>query len=256
MTVSTSDVNAMADLMGALDDVDSGKATQQVNEAVRTGDYSNLNDSQVDQAAMKGILSSLYSVAGDELQAPQPTIDPHAQAHVQPTNMYEMAQDDMSYDEYLALTQGKQLHNVDTITGQPTTQQYQQLSGPEWTIVSEHYSGVKSLNRHSIKHSVSGTVILADITLKESAHAICNMLNEGKTINNPKVLGIISSGIQYTTIVEQMVQTLKTKRKVIRESNYDAAKQCDATIHARKQQASDIKTELLAYLTKHGISYK
>lgn len=252
---SFADISAMSDLRNALEDVDSGRAQEQVNEAYRRGDTSGLTSAEVDSAAMKNILSDLYSIAGDELQAPKPVVPStqHTPTYQQPSMMDS---DDISYEEYLAISQGKQLHNVDVTTGQAPVQSYQPVTGNEWVLVAEAYSGVKSLNEYSIKHSITGTVILEGVTLRESAGAVCNLLNAKVSITDPKMLGIISSGVQYTYMVETMVKTLKTKRKVIRESNYDAAKQCDATIESQKQKVSEIKADLVAYLTKHSISYK
>lgn len=249
MSVTFDDVNAMADIMGALDDVDSGRAEAQVAEAVRTGDTSSLNDSQRDVAAMKNILGNLYDVAGDDL-APQPATVESFQPQQNP---YNMMQEDMSYEEYLAMTQGKQLQSVDVSTGQPAVHQ-PIANGPEWVLVTEEFNGVKSLHNYSIKHNTTGKRILDNIALKESASSVCNMLNQGKTFSDPKILGLVSSGIQYTTIVESMVKSMKQRRKVLRESNYSAAQECDKTIQAMKLKASTIKSDLQIYIAKHGIN--
>lgn len=253
-----SDIAAMADLMGALDDVDSGKATQQVHQARQSGNMTGLNDVQRNNAAMADILADWNSVASDDVPQ-QPTAQYTPPKQAQPYS--NMMQDDMSYEEYLAATQGSPLKAVDPLTGQPPVQtqavpQYSEPSGDEWILVAEAYSGVKSLKSHSIKNSVTGSVILAGVTLKESATAICHMLNNGISITDPKMLGIISSGVQYTYIVETMVKTLKQKSRVIRESNYDAAKQCDESIEGSKQKAHNIKHDLVTYMNKHGVMYK
>lgn len=255
MSVSFEDVTAMSDIMSALDDVESGRANHQINEAIRTGNTAGLNDGQQDIAAMKGILSDLYSVAGDELQAPPAQVDttfmPESTQYIPNFSM----QDDMSYEEYLAMSQGKQLHDVDVVTGQ-VPQHQPIVNGPEWVIVAEAFAGVKSLKRYTIKHNVTGTAIISNIALRESAGSICNMLNTGETLENPKLLGIISSGIQYTTIVESMVKAMNKRRKVLRESNYSAAEQCDKSIQVMKQKATSIKSELHTYLTTNNLSYK
>lgn len=254
-----SDISAMSDLLGALEDVESGASMQQMQHARQTGNVSGIPDDQRNTMAMANILTDLYAVAGEELNV-KPTVMPNAQPPQQSIfDPYAGDDNGMSYEEYLAQANGQPLRVVDPLTGRsPAVQQpqYQTLQGDEWILVAEAYSGVKSLNTHSIKNAVTGSVILSGVTLKESATAICHMLNEGKSITDPKLLGVIASGVQYTYIVENMVKTLKQKSKVIRESNYDAAKQCDHTINDQKKRASDIKYDLLTYLTNNNISYK
>lgn len=252
--VTSDDVKAMSSLM----DVVSGEPPKAPNLGRHDPHASNMHNqlqmnegpSEVD--AMKGILNDLYDVAGPELQAPKQHTN--AQPQIQENN-FNVVSNDMSYEEYLAKANGQQLRNADPTTGQ-ITQPRSVLNGSEWSVVCEGFDGVKSVNRYSIQNNATHSNIVKDVTLKESAFAVCNMLNDGNPINDPRVIGILSSGMQYTAIVESLVKTLKQKRRVIRESNYDAAKQCDIVMEEKKSKAQDIKTDLVTYLIKNNISHK
>lgn len=260
MNPSMQDVSAMADIMGALDDVDSGRATQQVNEAIRMDNPASLPDGMQDIAAMKGILTNLYDVAGPELNAPQPAPEINQSQQQQINHSYAQSQymtEDMSYEEYLAATQGKGLRPADPATGQQYQAQAQPvLNGPEWTIVREAYGNTKALHTYTVQHSLTGSPIMSNIVMRESAAAVLSMLNDGHTFEDPKLLGVISTGVQYTRLIESMLSKMRTRQRVLRESNYQAAADCDTSITKSKADAAKMKSDLLEYLTKHGISHK
>lgn len=252
------DVNAMSDIMGALDDVDSGRMTQQLENALAQNNPQMVPEGMQDVAAMKGILSDLYDVAGDDLNT-QPT-QHEAQKALKPVQIQEAPQD-MSYEEWLAYSNGQGLQNADPNTGQQIQQPQVQTNNyiqaeNEWMIVSEQFQGVKSVQKHTIKSNVTGKAIISDIALKESARAICNMLNQGVSINDTRVLGILSSGMRYTNLIESMVSTLRTKKQVVKESNYDKAKECDSKLVEQKAEAQTIKNDVVDYMNRKNINYK
>ncbi len=247
------DVNAMADIMGAFDDAASGRMTAQLENALAQNNPNMMPEGTQDIAAMKGILSDLYDVAGDDLSV-NPTQHQAQQAMQRPQPIAE-APEDMSYEEYLAYTNGKGLQDADPNTGQqvqPQQNNYIQAKN-EWIVESVPFDGVKSINKHTIKSNVTGNVLFSDIALKESAFALRDMLNKGIPVNDPRMLGIISTGMRYTAIVESMVGTLRKKKQVVRESNYEEAMKCDQKLNESKKEASNIKQTLIDHLKKHNI---
>lgn len=202
--------------------------------------------------AMKGVLAGLYDVLGDELAAP---VEPIARQGVQ------QPQYDMGYDEtdnengvsWDAFQQASQRTQNRPYTNYPTQSVGIQSS---WEVVAEQYNGSKSLSVYTIQDSATKKAILSNILMRESAYSIRNLLNEGKTFDSPQILGIVSSGIQYTKEVKKVFENLKQRGACLRESNYTAAASLDGKIQKNKDTATTIRNELVSYLNTNKISYK
>ena len=92
--------------------------------------------------------------------------------------------------------------------------------------------------------------------MQEAAMALLNVLNEGGTLTNPKVLGIISYGIQYTKILEDAIKSLKDRQEVLRESNYARAVELDVQIGEHKKKAQVLKEQISTFITSNGFKSK
>ena len=203
--------------------------------------------------AMKDVLHGLYDVLGEDLskpvQVPPPVVNPQQ-------TQYQMGWDDNNWDEGVDLEVFQQMpqktHNRPYTNYQPQVQPIQSM----WEVIAEQYNGSKSLKNYTIQDNVTKKAILSNILMKESAYAIANLLNAGKTFDSPQVLGIISSGIQYTKEVKKVFEHLKQRGACLRESNYAGAASLDSKIQKNKDSASTIRNELVSYLNTNKISYK
>ena len=209
---------------------------------------------QVDTiGAMKNVLHGLYDVLGEDLaqpvQVPPPVMNPQQ-------TQYQMGWDENNWDEGVDLKvfqQSQQMTQNRPYTNyQPQPQTIQSM----WEVVSEQYNGSKSLNNYTIRDSATKKAILSNILMKECAYSIANLINSGKTFDSPQVLGIISSGIQYTKEVKKVFEHLKQRGACLRESNYAGAASLDSKIQKNKDTATTIRNELVSYLNTNKISYK
>lgn len=125
-----------------------------------------------------------------------------------------------------------------------------------WSILSEDVKGLKNVKKYSIQNSYNNQVIIEGIMMQEAAMALLNVLNEGGTLTNPKVLGIISYGIQYTKILEDAIKSLKDRQEVLRESNYARAAELDVQIGEHKKKAQVLKEQISTFITSNGFKSK
>lgn len=125
-----------------------------------------------------------------------------------------------------------------------------------WSILSEDVKGLKNVKKYSIQNSYNNQVIIEGIMMQEAAMALLNVLNEGGTLTNPKVLGIISYGIQYTKILEDAIKSLKDRQEVLRESNYARAAELDVQISEQKKKAQVLKEQISTFITSNGFKSK
>lgn len=125
-----------------------------------------------------------------------------------------------------------------------------------WSIVSEDVDGLKNVKKYSIQNAYNKQTIIDGIMMQEAAMALLNILNEGGTLTNPKVLGIISYGIQYTSILEQAIKSLKDRQAVLRESNYSRAAELDVLISDQKKKAQNLKEQINSFITANGFNSK
>lgn len=125
-----------------------------------------------------------------------------------------------------------------------------------WSIISEDVKGLKNVKKYSIQNSYNNQVIIEGIMMQEAAMALLNVLNDGGTLTNPKVLGIISYGIQYTNILEQAIKSLKDRQAVLRESNYARAAELDVQISEQKTKAQVLKEQISTFISSNGFNSK
>ena len=100
----------------------------------------------------------------------------------------------------------------------PVQQNRPYVPGMNWGIIEESVLGMKNAKTYSIKCLATNQIVLDNIMMYESALALRNLLNAGKTLTDTKVLGIISSGIQYTTVVKEAIKAAKERQSVLKES--------------------------------------
>ena len=119
-------------------------------------------------------------------------------------------------------------------------------------LTEEAYMNSKTVKTYSVKFKPTGQVLIDNIMMFESAKALENMLNEGKTLSDIKVLGIISSGLEYTKVVKECFSLAKQRQKVLKESRYDDAKVLDESISEYKGKAQTLKKRVLNFLRESG----
>lgn len=126
------------------------------------------------------------------------------------------------------------------------------MDGKEWSLketVSEKYNSVKT---YSICSNYSGKPILDDIMMYESAATILNLMNSGKVLSDPKVLGIIASGIQYGTVIKEGITHAERRQKALSSRDYNTAMQIDEDIEKTKKDATALREHVLKYLRDEG----
>lgn len=135
----------------------------------------------------------------------------------------------------------------------PVQQQYN-INAPKtnWSLIEESVPGVKSMKMYSIKSNHSGQRIIEGMMMYEAAKTLENLLNEGRPISDIKVLGIISSGLQYTTVMNEAINSARKRQKVLNESKYDVAKELDTVIAEKKKEAQKLKERVIRFLVDEG----
>lgn len=257
-----SSVNFMAGLLTDIDNIEEGRPTVNTNPADVAEQYAktralleSLNDIGMDYGSpvnvdeqvpvydlnddpeyMNDKLSSLYGTyipqpgeeGYDEIKHSQPPIveNNHQPHHYQPQ---------------------ESTHNVYN-----KVQNNTYTPGQNWVIIEDPVPGAKSSVIYSIKSYHTHQVILDNIMMKESALALRNLLNEGRTLSDPKMLGLISSGIQYTKVMNTVIDSHQKRATVLRECRYDDAKELDVVIEEQKQKALELKKKVLKFLQDEG----
>lgn len=254
-------VDLMSDIMSAFDDIEEGRA---VTKTTRLADGSTfVNDfAQVNLAETKNLLHSLNDLTGEYGNLHQED----AQFYDQGGFMDESTDLDSIYGRYIPdegeeyiespiQVRMRQVNPQTTNTPvQPTQRPYQ--PGLHWSIIEESVLGMKNAKTYSVKCNATNQIILDNIMMYESAIALRNLLNAGKTLTDPKVLGIISSGIQYTKVVKEAIEAAKQRQNVLKESRYDKAQELDGVIAEHKRKASDLRTKVLNFLEEEGFITK
>lgn len=238
---SQQDVSQMSSWMDALSDAPSDPK----NKAIST---------PADVQGMKDLLAGINDIVGDTKYVPDPTM---LQPQAVPSQPLFLDNSDMSYEEYEAslnnpMTKGP-VYKDYTL---PTQQAHMSLPDVKWVVVSESYPGSKTLQVFKIQQNSTNVVIINNILLKESANAICSLLNDGATMDSTQILGILSSGVQYSNEVKKVFENLKSRSKCLVESNYQQAAKYDESISKLKENAQKIKGQLVEYLTEKNIRYK
>lgn len=149
-----------------------------------------------------------------------------------------------------------QMRNVQPSQKTQIQQDRPYVPGMNWTIVEESVLGMKNAVMYSIKCNATNQVVLNNIMMYESALALRNILNSGKSLTDPKILGIISSGIQYTNVVQEAIKAARERQKVLKESRYDKAQELDSVIAEHKNKAKELKQRVLNFLEEEGFLAK
>lgn len=121
-----------------------------------------------------------------------------------------------------------------------------------WSLSESTLQGTKNTKVYSIKSNHSGQVLMDGMLMFEAAQTLVNLLNEGRNMSDIKVLGIISSGIQYSAVVMEAFKSVKKRHKVLNESKYDEAKELDAIIATKKKEAQKLKERVITFLVDEG----
>lgn len=132
--------------------------------------------------------------------------------------------------------------------------QYAQPVQPKtnWSLVENVLQGTKSTKVYSVKSNHSGQVLMDGMLMFEAAQTIVNLLNEGRNFSDIKVLGIISSSIQYSSVVMEALKSVKKRHIVLKESKYDVAQELDTIIAQKKQEAQKLKERVITFLVDEG----
>lgn len=225
-------VNMMSDLLGGLNDIESGNVSSTGSMSRPTGDV----------GVMKDIMHSLNE-AGIEYSKPEHHDYIYEEAPV--TSTYTIGDDGLPIDSYVPpAPKVNQYTNV-------SKQQYR-TPDKNWSLVEEKVQGTKNVMTYSIKSNHSEQVIMNGMMMYEAALTLVNLLNEGRMITDAKVLGIISSGLQYTVVVNETLKAAKKRQKVLNESKYDEAKELDIIIAEKKSEAYKLKERVMNFLKSEG----
>ena len=168
--------------------------------------------------------------------------------------LYEF-QEDYDYAEKLASINPDttDVSNVQISQVQPVHHVQPKISPKtEWSLVESKVQGTKNTKTYSVKSNYSGTSILDNIMMFEAAQTLVNLLNEGKTLTDPKILGIISSGLQFTQVMKEALTASKKRNKILNESKYDEAKELDVVIAEKKAEALRLRERVMTFLINEG----
>ena len=129
-----------------------------------------------------------------------------------------------------------------------------QYSQPKtnWSLVEGTLEGTKNTKVYSVKSNHSGQILMDGMLMFEAAQTIVNLLNEGRNFSDIKVLGIISSSIQYSAVVMEALKSVKKRHAVLKESKYDVAQELDTIIAQKKQEAQKLKERVITFLVDEG----
>lgn len=248
--INQNDVSGIMDIMGSLNEIEAGTNVP--------------GPSQESYDATKNLLNSLNEVGlayGTLLNPEDAPPEPRYNTPMNESHDADYEYADWEEQEKLNRIYGQHPDGtVDYGSGQPqpivhaTQQPFRTSSNPTtpWSLVEGIVDGTKSTKIYSIQSNHSGQKIMDGIMMYEAALTITNLLNEGKMITDTKMLGIISSGLQYTSVVNEALKAAKDRQKVLKESRYDAAKDLDIIIAEKKAEAYKLKERVLTFLKKEG----
>lgn len=262
-------IDLMTDIMSAFDDIEEGRS---VTTAIRTGAPGGDIISQIRSQNREQNLSETKNLLYDlqELTGEYGNIHQEDAAYYDQGGYLDEGSDYDSVYGYYEPQEGenfiqdplhvkmRQVQQQNTVQGNiaPVQQSRPYVPGQNWSITEEAVLGMKSAKMYSIKCNATNQVILDNIMMYESALALKNLLNEGKTLTDPKILGIISSGIQYTRVVQEAIKAAKQRQAVLKESRYDKAQELDGVIAEHKRKASELKEKVLNFLNEEGFITK
>lgn len=231
----------MEGLLGSLNDIEDGSAAPNV--------------SQQNYDETRNLLEGLNEIGLAYGNLLNPEDAPMQSQRVNRTGEIYEHQDDWEAAEQLsshyAQVPGEYVFEEHTSTVQ-SNHSYQQSPKTSWSLVEEAVPGVKTMKMYSIKSNHSGQVIMDGMMMFEAAQTIVNLLNEGRTISDFRVLGIISSGLQYTTVMNEAIKSARKRQAVLKESKYDVAKELDGVIANKKKEAQKLKERVVTFLVDEG----
>ena len=105
-------------------------------------------------------------------------------------------------------------------------------------VLEEPHESVKSIKVYKLK--LGNIILINRIYSKDVANFIMNELNSGKSFDDSLVLGILSLGLQYTKNIDSLSSVMKTRQISLRNMDYESAKQHDAEIKKRQDDALKI----------------
>ena len=235
----------MGDLLGSMNSIEDGTANV------------DLTNSTNETRSLLEDLSGLGLSYGNLLN-PEDAPMPQYQAHNESDMLYEH-QDDWEAAERLAnhyanvpgeyVFEEPEQSFIAQPNSKPMLQSHPKIN---WELVEGILQGTKSTKVYSIKSNHSGQVIMDGMLMFEAAKTIQNLLNEGRNFSDIKVLGIISSGIQYSSVVMEALRSVKKRHAVLKESRYDEAKDLDVIISEKKVEAQRLKERVIAFLVDEG----
>ena len=237
------EVSNIMDMLGSLDEIESGTNKPSA--------------SQESYNATRDLLSGLSDIglAYGNLLTPENAVPDNIQAPA----VYE-SYDDFESQERLNRIYEQNPDGVIDYSHQPVQSTYstkpaiqpQAKPKTEWSLSEGVVPGTKSTKMYSVVSNYSGTKLMDGIMMYEAALTLTNLLNEGRTVTDTKILGIISSGLQYTSVVNEGISAAKERNKVLKESRYDEAKDLDIIIAEKKAEAYKLKERVLTFLQKEG----
>lgn len=248
--IERNEVNAFADILGSLNDIEEGTnvagPSQQQFDATK-----NLLHSLNDIGLSYGNLTTPENAVADNIKS----------INVNEGYQYDDWESQEKLDSIYGQIPGKNgidysysAPKVTHVNNMNPQSSYTPAGSPSsnWSLHESIVQGTKSTKTYSVKSNHSGQVIMDGIMMYEAAFTLVKLLNEGKMITDTKILGIISSGLQYTSVVNEGIKAAKTRNKVLKESRYDEAKDLDIIIAEKKAEAYKLKERVLTFLVNEG----
>jgi hypothetical protein len=264
-------VDLMGDILSAFDDIEEGRPVSASNHSQGSAGnsgrdiISNIRSKNHEQnlSETKNLLNGLQELTGEYgniheesfygqeyVNNDSETDYDNIYGYYEPQEGESFIEDPISVRMRQVTPQQTQQSNTPVQANRPYT------PGFNWSITEEPVLGMKNAKTYSIKCNATNQVVLDNIMMYESALALRNLLNAGKTLTDTKVLGIISSGIQYTTVVKEAIKAAKERQSVLKESKYDKAQELDTVIAEHKKKAKDLKERVLNFLKEEGFIAK
>lgn len=282
---SQNEINAMGNLLSVFDDIEQGvtprqKVQTQYNAQELPKEKTTVTGKKyvpyVDTSAqdfarasseMNNLLESLSNIVDDynphhsHVTNEEPDYSHMANEY---NSQFSDPYDDNSYDPYEEQRRldalSAKMASGELITPKKQQQVHQvknqsntiKSNGQSWNIVEENVQGLKNAKTYKIVNAYDEKVLMDNIMMYESAYALLSVLNKGYPITNPKILGIISMGLQYTSAVTEMIKYARERQKVLNESNYSRAQEIDSILVEKKTYANSLKNDVLAFLRSEG----
>ncbi|AQW88820.1 hypothetical protein pEaSNUABM50_00291 [Erwinia phage pEa_SNUABM_50] len=253
-------VDLMSDIMSAFDDIEEGRP---VPKKLPDGSTFVNDFDQINRAETKNLLYALQEVTGEYGNIHQEDAQYYDQGgYLGESNDYDSVygyyepQEGETFIQDPSYVKMKQVQPQQNAYSAPVQQSRPYVPGQNWSIIEESVLGMKSAKVYSIKCNATNQVVMDNIMMYESALALKTILNDGKTLTDPKVLGIISSGIQYTRVITEAINAAKKRQQVLKESRYDKAQELDKEIAEHKSKATELKERVLNFLREEGFITK